>query len=100
VGWAGGVLLGSKGGPLCIWLPRHCLGDAITSSQHQRHASTLVSRPHTTPPPPQTALVEVTPARPVVVEEFADFRGLGRIALRDGGSTVAVGVITRVLAEK
>ena len=59
---------------------------------------TLAAPP--TPAPKQTALVEVTPARPVVVEEFADLRGLGRIALRDGGQTLAVGIITRVLEEK
>jgi elongation factor 1 alpha-like protein len=36
----------------------------------------------------------------VVVEEFSELRGLGRVALRDGGHTLAVGIITRVLEEK
>ncbi|GBF90939.1 hypothetical protein Rsub_03794 [Raphidocelis subcapitata] len=48
----------------------------------------------------QTALVEITPARPMVLEEFGELRGLGRLALRDGGSTLAVGIVTRVLEEK
>jgi elongation factor 1 alpha-like protein len=44
--------------------------------------------------------VEITPARPIVVEEFGELRALGRLALRDGGSTLAVGIVTRVLDEK
>lgn len=48
----------------------------------------------------QTAVVEITPARPVVVEEFSELRGMGRVALRDGGHTLGVGIITKVLAEK
>jgi translation elongation factor EF-1alpha len=44
----------------------------------------------------QTAVVEVTPARPLCLEDFADMRALGRVALRDGGRTVAVGIVTGV----
>ena len=33
----------------------------------------------------------------VVVEEYARCRPLGRVALRDGGATLAVGVVTKVL---
>lgn len=44
--------------------------------------------------------MEVTPSRPIVLEEFSDLRGLGRVALRGGGATLAVGVVTRVLAEE
>lgn len=44
----------------------------------------------------QSAVVEVTPARPICVEDYADYRALGRVALRDGGRTVAVGIITRL----
>jgi elongation factor 1 alpha-like protein len=36
----------------------------------------------------------------VALEEYADLRALGRIALRDGGATLAVGVVTRVLEER
>ena len=45
----------------------------------------------------QTALVEVTAARSLVLEEYSDFKALGRIALREGGRTVAVGVVTQLL---
>lgn len=45
----------------------------------------------------QSAVVEVTPARPLCLEEYAEYRPLGRVALRDGGRTIAVGVVTRVL---
>jgi elongation factor 1 alpha-like protein len=45
----------------------------------------------------QTALVEVTPARGLCLEEAADYRSLGRVALREGGRTIAVGLVTRIL---
>lgn len=44
----------------------------------------------------QSAVVEVTPARPLCLEEYAAYRALGRVALRDSGRTIAVGVVTRV----
>ncbi|WIA29533.1 hypothetical protein OEZ86_012032 [Tetradesmus obliquus] len=44
----------------------------------------------------QTALVEVTPVRPMPLERFADVKALGRVALREGGRTVAVGVVTSI----
>jgi hypothetical protein len=46
----------------------------------------------------QTSLVEVTLARPLALEEFSDYKALGRLALRESGRTVAVGIVTRVLA--
>eukprot|EP00878_Enallax_costatus_P005079 GHUV01005340.1.p1 GENE.GHUV01005340.1~~GHUV01005340.1.p1 ORF type:complete len:524 (+),score=140.75 GHUV01005340.1:175-1572(+) len=45
----------------------------------------------------QTALIEVTPVRPIPLEVFSDVKALGRIALREGGRTVAVGVVTAIL---
>ena len=42
-------------------------------------------------------MVEVTSARSLVLEEYSDFKALGRVALRDGGRTLAVGVVTRLL---
>mmetsp|Transcript_1332 Transcript_1332/g.5433 ORF Transcript_1332/g.5433 Transcript_1332/m.5433 type:complete len:129 (+) Transcript_1332:52-438(+) len=45
----------------------------------------------------QTALVEITPARAICAELYADYRALGRITLRDGSHTVAVGIITKLL---
>ncbi|KAF8073115.1 RFC3 [Scenedesmus sp. PABB004] len=47
----------------------------------------------------QTALVEVTPVRPLPLELFADVKALGRVALREGGRTVAVGVVTGIDVE-
>lgn len=44
----------------------------------------------------QTAVVEVTPARPLCLEDYSDLRALGRVAMRDGGRTVAVGIVTAV----
>ncbi|BDA43503.1 HBS1-like protein [Coccomyxa sp. Obi] len=41
----------------------------------------------------QTAVVEISVARPMCVEQYTDYRALGRIALRDGGHTIAVGII-------
>lgn len=44
----------------------------------------------------QTAVIEVSPARPMPLESYADYRSLGRVALRDGGRTLAVGIVTAV----
>ena len=46
-----------------------------------------------------TALVEVSLSRPLCLEAYGDFRALGRIALRDAGRTLAVGVVTALLEE-
>lgn len=45
----------------------------------------------------QTALVEVTPGRGMCLEEASDYRSLGRVALREGGRTIAVGLVTKIL---
>ena len=45
----------------------------------------------------QTAVVEVTPSRPMCLEEYADYKALGRLALREGGKTIAVGIVTRIV---
>ncbi|KAF5841984.1 translation elongation factor EF1A/initiation factor IF2gamma [Dunaliella salina] len=45
----------------------------------------------------QTAMVEVTCHRGLCIEEYSDLKPLGRVALRDGGRTLAVGVVTRLL---
>lgn len=42
----------------------------------------------------QTAVLEVTVNRQLCLELYTDFRPLGRIAIRDGGKTIAVGVVT------
>ena len=45
----------------------------------------------------QSAIVEVTLSRTVCLETYKDYRALGRIALRDGGRTIAVGTVTEVV---
>lgn len=44
----------------------------------------------------QTAVVEVTPARSLCLERYADYRALGRVALRDQGKTIAVGIVVEL----
>jgi elongation factor 1 alpha-like protein len=44
----------------------------------------------------QTAVVEVAPARPMCLEEYAAYRALGRVALRDCGRTIAVGIVSSI----
>lgn len=43
-----------------------------------------------------SAIVKITPLRPVVLETFKEFAELGRFALRDMGSTVAAGIVREV----
>lgn len=44
----------------------------------------------------QYAVVEVRPALPMPVEPFSDCKALGRVAMRDGGRTLAVGTVIKV----
>ncbi|CAM6125926.1 unnamed protein product [Calypogeia fissa] len=48
----------------------------------------------------QSALIEVVPERSLCLEEYSRFKALGRIALRDGGKTLAVGIVTRILSRQ
>jgi elongation factor 1-alpha len=43
-----------------------------------------------------SAIVKITPLRPIVLETFKEFPELGRFALRDSGSTVAAGIVREV----
>jgi elongation factor 1-alpha len=43
-----------------------------------------------------SAIVKITPLRPIVAETFKEYPELGRFALRDSGSTVAAGIIQQV----
>ena len=45
----------------------------------------------------QTAVAEITPARALPLERYADYRALGRLALRDGGRTIAVGIVIELV---
>ena len=44
----------------------------------------------------QTARIEVVPSRPLPLELYSTYKALGRVALRDGGKTVCVGIVTAV----
>ena len=46
----------------------------------------------------QSAMVELTLSRSMCLEPYQDYRALGRIALRDGGRTIAVRTITTILS--
>lgn len=46
------------------------------------------------------AIVKLKPIRPVVVEKYSDFPGLGRFAIRDMGRTIAAGVVLDVVPAK
>ncbi|KAG0597182.1 hypothetical protein M758_UG318500 [Ceratodon purpureus] len=48
----------------------------------------------------QSAIVEIVPDEGVCIEKYSHFRALGRVALREGGKTVAVGIVTRILDTK
>jgi elongation factor 1 alpha-like protein len=48
----------------------------------------------------QSAIVVVVPDEGVCIEKYSDFRALGRIALREGGKTIAVGIVTNILERK
>ncbi|MDV3276973.1 MAG: translation elongation factor EF-1 subunit alpha [Nitrososphaerales archaeon] len=43
-----------------------------------------------------SAIVRISPLRPIVLETFKDFPELGRFALRDMGSTVAAGIVKEI----
>lgn len=45
----------------------------------------------------QTAVIEVEVSKAMCVEEYADFRALGRITIRESGQTLAVGIITKIV---
>ncbi|XP_068656232.1 uncharacterized protein [Aristolochia californica] len=47
----------------------------------------------------QSAVIEVTLDRPVCVEPFSDCRGLGRAFLRASGTTLAVGIVNKIVQQ-
>lgn len=47
----------------------------------------------------QAAIVEIKPSLPMPLEVFGDCRSLARVALRDGGRTLAVGKVLHIHAE-
>ncbi|EFJ41150.1 elongation factor-like protein, partial [Volvox carteri f. nagariensis] len=69
---------------------------ALTATLDPRTGEVVKSRPRCLTKG-QIALLEVTAARGLVLEEYSEYRALGRVALREGGRTLAVGIVTRLL---
>ncbi|EGZ09288.1 hypothetical protein PHYSODRAFT_318941 [Phytophthora sojae] len=46
----------------------------------------------------RSAVVQITCHRKICLEEFANYRQLGRFTLRDRGKTLAAGIITQIIA--
>ena len=44
-----------------------------------------------------SAVIQVEVARPVCLECYQDCKELGRITLREGGNTIAAGLVTKVI---
>jgi len=44
----------------------------------------------------QAALVKIQSIRPLCIEKFSDFKQLGRFTLREGGRTIAAGIVTEI----
>mmetsp|Transcript_49010 Transcript_49010/g.96119 ORF Transcript_49010/g.96119 Transcript_49010/m.96119 type:complete len:682 (+) Transcript_49010:53-2098(+) len=47
-------------------------------------------------PPNSSAEVQITTKRPICLELFRNFKEFGRFSLRSGGSTIAVGIVTKL----
>lgn len=45
----------------------------------------------------KSAVVQITCQRPICLEEFTNYRQLGRFTLRDRGTTLAAGIITEII---
>lgn len=48
----------------------------------------------------QSALIEVFPHRGICIEEYCNYRALGRVTLRATGKTIAVGIVTRIIEQQ
>ena len=48
----------------------------------------------------QAAIVRIRTKRPVCLEMYSKFRQLGRFMLREGGRTIAAGVVEKIVKEK
>jgi translation elongation factor EF-1alpha len=44
-----------------------------------------------------TAVVEIVTQHPLCIEKYSDYKALGRFTLREGGRTIAAGIVTEVL---
>ena len=45
----------------------------------------------------QSAVIEVTASRPICLELYSECRALGRVVLREGGQTLAVGIVVGIV---
>lgn len=45
----------------------------------------------------QRAIIEIQPERGICAEEYARYKALGRVTLRDAGKTLAVGIVMRIV---
>lgn len=48
----------------------------------------------------QNALMEVVPDRGACIEEYTNYRALGRVTLRAAGRTIAVGIVNRIIEQQ
>lgn len=44
----------------------------------------------------QTAVIEVVSSQGICLEKYSTYRAMGRLALRESGRTVAVGIVTEL----
>lgn len=47
----------------------------------------------------QSALIQVSPGQGICIEEYSNYKALGRVTLRADGKTIAVGVVTRIIEQ-
>jgi len=48
----------------------------------------------------QNAFMEVVPDRGACIEEYNNYRALGRVTLRAAGRTIAVGIVNRIIEQQ
>ncbi|XP_057833727.2 uncharacterized protein LOC131044423 isoform X2 [Cryptomeria japonica] len=48
----------------------------------------------------QSALIQISPRQGICVEEYSNYKALGRVTLRADGKTIAVGVVTRIIEQQ
>lgn len=68
----------------------------LVSQLHKTTGQTLKSRPRALPKN-SAGMVELEFSRPLCLELFRDFREMGRFMLRTGGTTIAAGLVTKIL---
>lgn len=78
-----------------LWLLHVCIGLHVgVYVQYVSSPSTLVCCRYLSKN--CSAVIQVEVARPVCLECYQDCKELGRITLREGGNTIAAGLVTKV----